>query len=455
MRLTWSLLLSAGCALGFGACASVVPPDLEFAAARCQTVYDDGVEGMPTFELGAILSVTKPDGNPDDAGVFETRAMQLAIQELNDHRDVAGKRFRLRVCDTRADWSVGGGKVTTDLTKWLIEHGKVQAILSDASSDTQTIQAVTVPRGVLVMAISATSGELTNLADKGLVWRVAPSDVYQGAVLAHAVSSTVAETDAVAVLAVQSPYGDSLVDALGKHLGKRLSAHTFGTDGKGFDSALQAAALAKPKALIVIGNAPLAMQVANARAAIPALANVGLFLSDGACDGELVKQTKAAGVSLAGARCTRPGHPPTPIYDHFRERFQQRFAADPAQSSYTEHAYDAVYSVALAHAWALRQGGEGKVDGIALAEGLRHLAKGPAHPYKPSEITAMIANLGKGQAIDVEGASGPLDFNPDTGEAPSAYEAWTLGAGGELLAKQYFSVLDQGGKVVVVEASGK
>lgn len=442
-RLAGRLPLAAIALLSMG-CDSVVPPDVDFAAARCSTVIDDGIEGMPALELGAILEQTRPDGKPEATGQAYVQAMRLAIQELNDHRDIAGKRFRLRVCDTRADWATGGGQVTRDLAKWLVDRG-VQAIVSDASSDTQTIQAVSVPKGVLLLAISATSAELTKLPDNGLVWRVAPSDIYQGAVLAHLAASKIPAEAKITVVAVQSPYGDGLVDALGKQLGNRLTVHTFDSDGKGLATAVQEAGTDAPQALIVVAGPAHSVQIANARAKIPALASIGLYFADGACDTELAKQPLDAGVSLQGVHCTRPGQPPTPVYKLFQERFKKTFGWDPAEVAYTQHAFDAVYSVALAHAWALRPGGGGKADGKALAEGLRHLSKGEAHSYKPSEITAMTSTLLKGQDIDVEGASGLLDFNPDTGEAPSDYEDWTLGPKGELVSIQYYAVQDPGG----------
>jgi len=426
-------------------CSSVVPDDAAFAAGRCQTFFDDNVKGAPTIEIGAIFQLTKPDGTPDFDGNFDAQAMRLAIKELNDNRDIAGNRFTLRICDTHADWSTGGGQWTRDLTHWLIDHEHVQAIISDASADTAQIQAITVPRGVLLMAISATAEDLTNLQDKGLVWRVAPSDIYQGAVLAYLIAASVGADEKVAVLAMKSPYADGLVDALGKQL-KKLSIHTFDIDGKGLDAAVKSAAADGAKALVVVATIPLTAQVANLANAEPALKSIKLFVADGACDSSLASQTFASGVSLAGGQCTRPGQPATPIYTQFRGRFQSEYEGkDPALSSYSQHAYDTVYSVALAHAWALRAGGPGKIDGLSLAEGLRHLSKGDAHPYKPSEINVMEATLGKGQDINVEGTSGPLDFNPDTGEAPSGYEGWVLGEHGELKTKTYYSVADNGG----------
>jgi branched-chain amino acid transport system substrate-binding protein len=258
-------------------------------------------------------------------------------------------------------------------------------------------------------------------------------------------------------LAVQSPYGDGLVDAMDTQLGKRAVTRTVQSDGKGIDTAVQSLASEGLQALVIIGNAAVAIEVANQRAKHAGLKDLPMWFADGACDGELLKQTLTAGVSLAGVQCTRPGQPPTPVYEKFRERYQQQFSSDPAAYSYTQHAFDATYCVALAHAWALGSKGSGKANGASLAEGLRHLSSGPALSFKPSDITAMIAALSQGTAIDASGASSPLDFNSDTGEAPSDYELWTLGAAGELKTGSFLAIRDDGGgkyTVLPADATG-
>lgn len=443
------------------ACSSVVPPDADFAAARCTTVIDDGVAGMPTWDIGAILELTQPSGAKDPNGEFYLRAMHLAVAELNDHRDISGRRVRVRVCDTHSDWATGGGAVSRDLANYLIKEHKVSAIITDASADTQTVQAVTVPAGVLVMAISATSEELTFLDDKGLVWRVAPSDLYQGAVLARLATETVDAGAKVGAVAVQSPYGDGLVDAMRKQLSTRLVASTFPAAGTGIDKAFADLDASNLGSLVFVGTSPMAAMAANARAKNAKLANLPMFLADGACDKDLATHAFDADASLLGARCVRPGQPPTETYQVFAERFKQRFGADPGAQAYTQHAFDAVYVIALGHAWATgtgntSSGSPGGVTGTTLAEGLRHLSSGEPHVFKPNDITAMVAALKKGQPVNVEGASGLLNFNPETGEAPSDYEVWTLGKHGELTSNSYYQVDDLGaGKIAVQPIAAK
>ncbi len=431
-------------------CSTIVPPDVDFAAGRCATVIDEGVEGMPTWDIGAILELTQPGGAKDPNGEFYLRAMHLAVTELNNHRDISGRRVRVRVCDTHSDWATGGGAVTRDLAKYLIEKHGIQAIITDASADTQTAQAVTVPRGVLLMSISATSEELTFLDDKGLVWRVAPSDVYQGAVLAQLATETIDAGAKVGVVAVQSPYGDGLVDAMRKQLGTRLLAGTFPAAGTEIDKAF---ADIDPKdlgSLVFVGTSPMAAKAANARAKIAKLAGLPMFLADGACDQDLATHPFDADATLLGAKCVRPGQPPTATYTSFAERFKQKYHADPGDQAYTQHAFDTVCLTALAHAWATGTGGNGTVNGTSLAEGLRHVSSGEPHAFDPTEITPMVSALKKGLSVNVEGASGLLNFNPDTGEAPSDYEVWVLGKHGELTSNSFYQVDDLGmGKIAV------
>ena len=425
-------------------CTEVIPATADFAESRCQTVFDDGVEGVPTIELGAIFGMTNATGSDTDA-LLEARALQLALAELNDQKYIGGKRLRLTLCDTRSHWSTGGGQLTRDLVRWLVEKRNVQAIFTDASSDTQTAAAVAVPRGVLLMAISATSEDLTTLVDNGLVWRVAPSDIYQGAVLAHVATQNLAATDKVTVLAVQSPYGEGLIDALGKALGKRMEAHTFFSDGKGIEAAVQAAANDNSKAIVVVGDSDQLAQIANARADKPALSALPLFTADGACEGSVLQKTVKAGASLASLKCTRPGQSPTDEYNLFVKRFAAKFnGADAQQSGFTQPAYDAMYCVALAYAYATRAGGPPIVTGKALAEGLAKLSSGEQLSIKPNDISKMIGKLAAGTGIDIKGTSGPLDFNDQTGEAPSDYSVWGAGKDGKLANIGYFAVKDQG-----------
>ena len=73
----------------------------------------------------------------------------------------------------------------------LVDRVRVPVILgAGASGTTLTVaQEVTIPKGVLLFAPSATSPALTTLQDNGLVWRSAPSDALQAVALVDAMES--------------------------------------------------------------------------------------------------------------------------------------------------------------------------------------------------------------------------------------------------------------------------
>jgi branched-chain amino acid transport system substrate-binding protein len=452
VKLRWIL---AVCVLV--ACDSVVPPDDQFQSAhpwasRCKSV---GAQAGPqTLTLAAAIPLTK-NGKPDARGTFRSQAMQLALEEINQRYGVSGRRFRLRLCDTKSDWSSGGEEAARGLATWLTDGEHVAAMMTGGSSDTLAAQSVTVAKSALLMSITGTSTDLTNLPDEGLVWRVAPSDQFQGLVLAQMASETMAGApDArVAVIAVQNPYGDGLAKVLKDALGAGLSVHSFAADGAQIPDAVAAAAKVAPSVLIVAAPAAQAAKVVNLRATQQGLSKSAILLTDSAHNADFLKALDPP-AAANGARGTQPGTATGSAFDTFRSRYQSRFGVDPSQQSYTAHAYDAVYCLALVHAWALRKGGPGKVDGPALADGLRQLAQGTPHGLEPSEFQAMQAALLAGESIDISGASGPLDFDPKTGEAPSPVELWKVDDKGQFASQAFYEVKAKaGGGFVVVPAT--
>jgi branched-chain amino acid transport system substrate-binding protein len=114
----------------------------------------------------------------------------------------------------------------------------------------------------------------------------------------------------------------------------------------------------------------------------------------------------------------------------FHSRFQSRFLRDAANQTYASHRYDAVYLLALAAAYAAGRDGQGRLTGARMAEGLTHLSSGPRFSLTPEQFTAAKARLQRGESIDVEGASGALDFDEATGEAKNSFQLWRISGGG-------------------------
>jgi len=99
---------------------------------------------------------------------------------------------------------------------------------------------------------------------------------------------------------------------------------------------------------------------------------------------------------------------------------------DAANQTYAAHRYDAVYVLALAAAWAAGRDGRGALTGRRLAEGILHLVAGPRFGLTPDAFTAAKAHLQRGESIDVEGASGDLDFDRASGGVDAVYQLWRV-----------------------------
>ena len=446
-------------AMASSACDSVVPPNPKFASETnpgqftCTTALQPPGQGDP-ITLGAVLPMTGPDGKPDDRALHRSRAMVLGMEEANQRGGVADRLFRLRVCDTGGGWVTSGEDEARGLATWLVDHEGVQALLAGGSGDTLAIQSVTRQRGALLMSVSATAMEITDLMDDGLVWRVAPSDLHQGLVLAWLAEAALAKTSnkTVAVMAISNPYGDGLNKVISDHLpADSHVAYILEADGSNLASELKRANGDKPGALIVVASALMSAQVVNALAQHKNLAAAQVLLSDSAHNPDMLAAVKDSKL-LAGVRGTLPGGPAGPAYKTFASRYMSKFGADPAQQSYTAHSYDAAYCLALAHAWALGAGGSAKVDGKSLSEGLQQLASAATPTtLEPTGFSTLRKSLMSGNAVNIAGASGPLDFDPESGEASSPVQIWSVSSAGAFASEKWVHVVNDGGVDAVQE----
>ncbi len=387
-----------------------------------------------TLVLGAMLPFTTSDGDGDPRGQARANGLQLAVEEINEREGVNGRRkLSVVVCDTGGDTATAKAEAA-----YLIRRFKVPALLTSGSGETISVSAEAIPSDVLVMSVSATSAEITQLSDKhhpdapaGLVWRTAPSDAIQGKVIADILLDDATADTKVAVLAVNDPYAQGLSAVFKTNFGTERQSRTFSfernSDGA---TALQQADDWGPTDVLFIGFPAEATPMLNAVAAKHAnLKQARWFFTDSTKNASLFSQI-ADGGFLDKARGTAPATVFGEAYTGFSDRFRAKFQdEDPAQNSFTAHAYDAMYLVALAASWAATETGEQPITGTRLAEGLTKVSGENEIVLGPLNYTAARAELEAGRAIDILGASGSLNFDPATGEAPANIEEWQYTAG--------------------------
>lgn len=405
-------------------CAFELPPEDEFLDTRCEW-WIPLTDAQRDFPIAAVLPMTGQIGKPDDDALARTRAMQLAIEGANERQGIGGRKFGFRVCNKGFGWVSGGAIKAAHIGRWLADQG-TQTIITGGSNDTLAIHAATSAKKSLIMSLGATAADITHLTDSDLVWRVAPSDLYQGVVMAKVLADQGAKN--VAVVAIDNAYGESLGKVLKDNAGA-MTVKVYPARRSLSDAAplLQLIVDQAPDFLVFATDPSVAKKVLDTMNAKGSLANVPLLLSDALHKKEFLTSLDNPN-RLHGAFGTLPGDPVGPTFDSFATHFSLRFSDDATQRSFTAHSYDAAYTLILAHAWALRDDANKAVTADDLADGLKQLSdhSGATYSLEPTNYVAATSELLAGKPINVEGASGALDFDPVSGEPTSAVELWQV-----------------------------
>jgi ABC-type branched-subunit amino acid transport system substrate-binding protein len=383
-------------------------------------------------QIGAVLplslSATNPEAGKDESEVQGLNAILLALDEINQ-RGASGKKLSLHVCDTGSD-----APRTATQTQWLITEKKIVALLTAGSSQTLAAAEITLPAGVLTMSSSATSPELTSREDNsklGLLWRTAPSDAIQGAVIANLLLNDARFNTAqkLGLLYLDDPYGQGLFNVITGKIGtkKTLRAIPYGRKSEpDISTAVTQMDSFDPDLTIVVGFADdvtLILRRAAASTNLKAGTGHRWFFSDSAKDAGLMDDVTVRTL-IQGAYGTAPAQGAGAAFMNFKSRFQAKYNnVDPSNFSFTSHAYDSTYLFGLAVAYA--QGTSGTVTGIKMAEGLTKVSSGTPFELTLTDFTAAATELANNRSIDVEGASGSLQFDT-AGEAPSPIELWQV-----------------------------
>ncbi len=203
-------------------------------------------DGVLTF--GTILPQT---GSLAFLGPPEFAGFDLAINEINENGGVLGADV-VGIKGDSGDTSTNQAEQTVD--RLLSEN--VDAIIGAASSGVSlsVIDKIT-SAGVTQFSPANTSPELTKYADKGLYFRTAPPDLYQGDVLGQFVVADGNQT--VAIINLNDSYGNGLADAASATItesgGEVVLKKSYDPTATSFDSEIDEIAAADPDAILVIG----------------------------------------------------------------------------------------------------------------------------------------------------------------------------------------------------------
>ncbi|MBL8947805.1 MAG: ABC transporter substrate-binding protein [Myxococcales bacterium] len=410
---------------------------------RCTRSWPSGLLDRPedfgdTIVVGSLFDFVEH---------ADTRlAAELPVRQVAGQGGLEGQAIGIVHCDTAA---MAGDELddlegAASAARFLADAIGVPAIIGPrGSSRTQAVFEAVRDRDVLVISPSATSPALTGIdatdptfEAPGLLWRTVPPDTLQSEVIAADMLARSATR--VAAMYQLGAYGEGLVD---------LFESRFVADGgelvdrMPFESGQFATTVATLGASVAAGeydevlfvSSDLADYTAFLLAAsatdtlIDAYASpdVGLFFADAAFNEMLLVDTAQRAAPLyPRIRGTRPASAEGVLFNAFAAAYAAEFDADADSSGFTPHAYDAAWLVLYGIARASFE--EETIGGVGIARGLRRVSSGERVDILPTNWLTVVERFRSGASIDVEGASGPLDYDPDTEETTAPISVWAI-----------------------------
>jgi ABC-type branched-subunit amino acid transport system substrate-binding protein len=370
-----------------------------------------------------------------DTHVGRYRSAALAASQANSNGGLDGREFAMIHCTNEEgtgydDLLKADASVAT--ASWLADEVGVPVIIGPAaSSDVEaTYNGVSEAYGTLLISPSATSPSLTPLdgltstdEDPGLLWRTAPPDDTQALAISDDMVFRYIEN--VAVIYQTGAYGEGL---------EEVFTSTFPGDSAQFpfDSALGPAdAVAEvvndgsfDEVLFVSSESEDVVKFLLAADQV-GFGTLSIFLTDSARNTDVLTGAASASELFPRIRGTAPATPAGAVYDSFAASYAAANGGeDVTILSYTAQSFDAAWLAIDATAWAIHK--EDTLSGLTMARGLRKVSDGPPIDIRPTAWNEVKARFAAGESVDVYGASGPLDYDPTTGETQATIEVWVI-----------------------------
>ncbi len=444
----------------------------------CTEVYPDD-PAVWRDDNTLLVGVTSPMSGldamavlqPTSTGISITNGAKLAVDEINDKGGINNtNKIALVICDDYGESNFA------ENNGFALAAMGVQAIIGPAYSgqtiDTATAEGIqpvgTVESGVLIISPSATSPDVSGIKDKapacvaacggeatcesecpGLVWRTSPSDKIQGDAMVKYFkelepiikqrTATPVTTIKVSVLFKDDSYGKNLskfvIDGL-EFNGKKANQQAAVFHARNYDdgkstaaqTAIDATVAEQPDAIIIIGTDEIPGVLQTIEQDWTGAAETRPYYLFG--DGGLLQEVTAKAIELGAESRVRGTIPGTEgdLFSNFAATYSGAFPMPTSQGTPDTFGaaggYDAIYLFAYSGVAA----NGAPLTGEQLARGLAKTADPTGQVIEASPLTYGDASndLQNGLGINYEGASGPLDFDVQVGEAPSDIQIWCV-----------------------------
>lgn len=409
---------------------------------RCDETFpsnllDEGERFGDAFVIGAIADEAL------ETHMARQRAVRLAFRDARDQGGVEGREVGIVFCTNEVDPAIDAldqNEATAEVVRYLHDSLAITAIVGAPSSDaTEAAFEVAQENGQLLVSPSATSPALTELepaaSDEtpGLLWRTVPPDSLQGRVIADDLAMR--SVSNVALIVQEGSYGNGLADVFEAQFAGTVTRFTFRNASERNTVGTEVGLGDFEEVLFISSQTPDVSAFLLFANTFPGYAEKEIFLTDSAKNLDLLRDAAAAEPLFARVRGTAPARIEGRTYDAFQSAYTAEYSEAASDFSFTAHAYDAAWITLLGAEWAGLQ--EGDLSGRSIARGLRQLSAGVPIRLEGPVLAEARERFRLGESIDVEGASGALDFAPSNEETAAAVEVWTIAADAAGFVEQY------------------
>ncbi len=425
----------------------------EDAAVRCQKTYPEDLLDQledPNRADEYILIGTIFDRSDSLMKKYEP-IVEFALKQANQAGGVAGRQFGAVFCTVESDVALNydGHTLSTVAAQQVVDHLVddlgVQAVIGGGSSSVTkaAFESRGGARDLLIMSPSATSPVLTKLDSgssddetPGLLWRTAPPDIYQGRAIAYDMrrdcgASDVAASGArcvesAAVVYVNDPYGEGLYGIFKEEFGGTVDGYGF-DEADGPDEAIDAAGmLAVDEILFISANSDHIRRFLE-RAEDDDFRDKTVFLTEMAATREvLLLAPESVHERVRGSRPRVLATGANKPYAAFIAGYEADYDENLIDEIFTANTYDAAWLVSYGVAWAALQ--EDTVSAESIARGLRQLSDTGARALDvgPDSWPMILDEFRAGRSVNIQGASGALDYDLADEELSAEIEIWSL-----------------------------
>ena len=408
---------------------AIVALVLSFGLVACGGDDDDttagGGGGAEKLDLviGNLVPLT---GDLSPYGPAGQKAGELAAQQIDAAIQEAGVDQSVElVTEDGASDDQGG----VQAARKLIADGATCISGDYASTATVSVaRSVTVPGGVMLISPASTADALSDLEDDGLFARTAPPDGLQGKALADRMEQELKglQGKTINIGARNDLYGTGFADSLEAELEQRgatvAEKVVYDPEQPSYNSEAAQLTSGNPDNFVIIDFPETFAKVG------PALARTGnweptsTFITDGLSSTDLSELLGPEGTE--GMLGTAPGAFSGGAPDAFDKLFTN--APGPARNLFDAPVFDNVTLCYLAAVAA------GSSDGEAIADAIVDVTGPGGQKYTFEQLPQAIEALVKGQDIDYEGASGPVDWDDNGDLSRYIYDVSEF-KGGELV----------------------